>query len=324
MPNIDKRSFLITGLALLAAGGRAQGYPDRPIKLVMPYAPGGPTDLLGRIVGEQMEQSLKQPLVVENRAGAGGIVAMTGFAKAAPDGYTLMVAGVNLAVAKALHARLPFDPAKDFTPIALLATAPLLMLVPQNAAARTAQEFFAMAKSSSQPMFYASAGIGSTTHLTPELLKKRYSLDLRQLPFQGASAALTAVAAGQASVAFVGLSGAKSLIEAGKLRAVAITGDERSDVLPDVPTLKEAGIDVPELSVGGSWWGLFGPPGLPAALKEQIRRAAAAALASPATAEQFKKLNIGVPAPQTNFARWVQDEAALWSDVLKHAGVEPK
>lgn len=324
MPLIDKRSFLLASLALLAAGVRAQGYPDRPIKLIMPYPPGGPTDLLGRIVGEQMEQLLKQPVVVENRGGAGGVIAMTGVARSAPDGHTLMIAGVNLAVAGALHKRLAFDPVKDFTPITMLATAPLLMLVPQDSPARTAQEFFAMVKASPRGMFYASPGIGSSTHLAPELLKKRYKLDLTHVPYQGASATLTAVAAGQASVAFIGLSAARALIDAGKLRPLAITGNERAAALPNVPTLKESGIDVPELSVGGSWWGLFGPAGLPAPLKGEIARAAAAALAAPATVEQFKKLNISLPPPGVDFTRWVSDEVSTWTDVLKHAGIDPK
>jgi tripartite-type tricarboxylate transporter receptor subunit TctC len=321
MSSITKRAFLCGALALAAGAAFAQGYPDRPVKLVIPYAPGGPTDVLGRAVAEQLGRTLKQSVVVENRAGAAGIIAMGAVAKSAPDGYTLLLGDMNLAVAPALHKTLPFDPVKDFTPIGMIATAPMLMLVPTESPARNAQQYIARARSGQ--LAYASAGIGSPTHLAAEVLKVRYDLDITHVPFQGSGPALTAVAAGQASLIFTGLSGAKPLIDAGKLRPLAITGEQRSPVLPDVPTLKEAGVTLPELSVG-SWWGLLAPAGLPQPLNDQIAQALKAALATPELKERLKQLNFTQPPEGTDFRRWVANEAGTWTAVLHKAGIRPE
>lgn len=163
MWNITKRAFLCGGLALAFAGTAAADYPDRPVKLVIPYAPGGPTDVLGRVLAEHLGNALKQPVVVENKAGAAGVIAMGSVAKAQPDGYTLLLGDMNLAVSPALHKSLPFDPVKDFTPIGMVATAPMLMLVPSSSPVQTALEYVALAKSQPGKLAYASAGIGSPT-----------------------------------------------------------------------------------------------------------------------------------------------------------------
>jgi tripartite-type tricarboxylate transporter receptor subunit TctC len=323
MWSLTKRAFLGTAFALTAAASFAADYPDRPIKLVIPYAPGGPTDVLGRVVAEHLGRVLKQPVVVENKAGAAGVIAMGQVAKARADGYTLLLGDMNLAVSPALHKSLPFDPVKDFTPIGMIATAPMLMLVPAGSAVQSAQEYVAQARAQAGKLAYASAGIGSPTHLAAEVLKARYALEITHVPFQGSGPALTALAAGQTSVMFTGLSGAKALVDAGKLRPLAITGEQRSPVLPNVPTLKEAGLTLPELGVG-SWWGLLAPAGLPAPLAGQIGEALEAALATPELKARLAALNYTQAPADTDFRRWVARETATWTPLLQKAGIRPE
>jgi tripartite-type tricarboxylate transporter receptor subunit TctC len=308
-------------LALAAARSFAAAFPDHPIRLIIPYAPGGPTDVLGRVVAEQLGRELKQSVVVDNKAGAAGLIAMSQVAKAKADGYTLLLGDMNLAVAPAMHKNLDFDPVKDFTPIGMIATAPMLMLVPSGSPAKTAQEFVALAKGGT--LAYGSAGIGSPTHLAVEVLKTRYGLEITHAPYQGAGPALTALAASQTDLMFTGLSGAKPLVDAGKLRPLAITGDQRSPVLPDVPTLKEAGLTLPELRVG-SWWGLLAPANLPAPEAEQLAKALARAMASPEAQSRLAALNYTQAPAGTDFRLWVAHEAQTWTAVLQKAGIHPE
>jgi tripartite-type tricarboxylate transporter receptor subunit TctC len=249
MTTITKRAFIGSTIALSLSVSFAADFPDHPVKLVIPYAPGGPTDVLGRVVAEYLGRVLNQPVIVENKGGAGGIVAMGQVAKAKADGYTLLLGDMTLAVSSSLHKSLPFDPVKDFTPIGMIATAPMLMLVPSTSSIKTAQEYVALAKSHPGKNAYASAGIGSPTHLAAEVLKANYSLDIIHVPFQGSGPAMTALASGETGLMFTGLSGAKPLLDGGKVRALAITGEQRSPVLPNVPTLKQAGLTLPELTV---------------------------------------------------------------------------
>jgi tripartite-type tricarboxylate transporter receptor subunit TctC len=323
MYNITKRVFVCGALALAASGSFAAAYPDRPIKLVIPYAPGGPTDVLGRLVAEYLGRVLKQSVVVDNKSGAAGLVAMGQVAKAKADGYTLLLGDMNLAVAPALYKSLSFDPVKDFTSIGMIATAPMLMLVPSTSTAKSAQEYLAIAKVQSGKIAYASAGIGSPTHLATEVFKAHYGLDITHIPFQGSGPALTSLASGDTTLMFTGLSGAKPLVDAGKLRALAITGDQRSPVLPNVPTLKQAGISLPELSVG-SWWGLLAPASLPAELAEQVRKALSAALAAPELQARLTALNYTQAPAGTDFQSWVAREAATWKAVMEKAGIRPE
>ncbi|MBO9515904.1 MAG: tripartite tricarboxylate transporter substrate binding protein [Variovorax sp.] len=321
MWKLTKRAFLGSVLACAAASAFSADFPDHPLKLVIPYAPGGPTDVLGRLVAEHMGRVLNQPVVVENKAGAAGLIAMGQVAKARADGYTLLLGDMNLAVAPAMNKNLGFDPARDFTPIGMIATAPMLMLVPADSPAKTAQELIALAKGGK--LAYASAGVGSPTHLASEVFKARYGLEITHVPYQGAGPALTAVAAGQTALIFTGLSGARPLIEAGKLRPLAITGDQRSPVLPNVPTLKEAGLDLPELKIG-SWWGLLAPAGLPAPVARQLEKALVAAMESPEAKSRLAALNYTQAPADTDFSRWVGREAQTWTAVMQKAGIRPE
>ena len=322
MWSITKRAFVCGALALAAGSSFAADYPDHPVKLVIPYGAGGPTDVLGRVLAESLGRVLKQPVVVENKAGAAGIVAMTQVSRAKADGYTLLLGDMNLAVSPALHRSLAFDPVKDFTPIGMVATAPMLMLVPSSSPAKTAQEYVAFAKAQSGKLAYASAGVGSPTHLAAEVFKARYGLEITHVPFQSSGPALTSVAAGETSLMFTGLSAAKPLVDSGRLRPLAITGDHRAPELPNVPTLKEAGIPLPELAVG-SWWGLLAPAGLPPSIASALSHALQAALASPELKARLTTLNYTQAPAGTDFRTWVAQEARTWGAVMEKAGIRP-
>ena len=322
MSNITRRGFIGGTLALAASVSHASGYPERSISLVIPYAPGGPTDVLGRVVAEYLGRALKQTVVADNKSGAGGLLAMEQVARAKADGYTLLLGDMNLAVSPALHKRLSFDPVKDFTPIGMIATAPMLMLVPSGSPVKTAQDYVAFAKDRPSEATYGSAGIGSPPHLAVEVLKTEYGLDITHVPFQGAGPALTALASGVVTLMFTGLSGAKPLVDSGKLRALAITGNQRSPELPDVPTLAEAGLKLPALSVG-SWWGILAPAGLPEQVAGQLKQALQAALATPELKTRLSTLNYMQAPAGTDFRSWVAHERSTWTGVLQKAGIQP-
>lgn len=323
MQTMTKRTFLAAACALAASGAMAAGYPDKPVKLVIPYAPGGPTDVLGRLVAEHLGARLKQTILVENKPGAGGVLAMAQVAKSRADGYTLLLGDMNLAVAPALNKHLPFDPVTDFTPIAMIATAPMLMLVPASSSVQTPQEWVALAQSKAGQLSYASAGVGSPTHLAAEVFKARYGVDLTHIPYPGSGPAMTSVASGDTALIFTGISGARPLVEAGKLRAIAITGDSRAPSMPQLPTLAEAGTPLPELSVG-SWWGLLAPAGLPQPIAQQLKQALDAAVASPALSARLAHLNYTQAAPDTDFRAWVAKETRMWTQVMRKAGIQPE
>lgn len=320
MLKMINRAFVCGALAMLAGTASAATYPDKPIKLVIPYAPGGPTDVLGRIVAERLGRVLKQPIVIENKSGAAGLIAMDQVAKATPDGYTLLLGDLNLAVSPALNASLRFDPVKDFAPIGMIATSPMLMLVPSVSPITSAQEFVAFAKENPGKVSYGSAGVGSPTHLAAEVLKGRLGSDMVHVPYQGSGPALNSLAAGDTSLLFTSLSSAKPLVDAGRIRPLAITGNQRSPVMPDVPTLEEAGVLLPELAVG-SWWGLLAPAGVSADVSSTLSQALNTALSDPDIATKLAGLNYTKAPSGTDFGKWVVSEADTWTAVIKKAGI---
>jgi len=308
-------------LAAVPHEAPAQTYPARPIRLVIPYAPGGPTDILGRAVANKLGEVLGQQVVVENRAGVSAILGTEYVAKAAPDGYTLLLADINHAVNPGLYKSLPYDSRNDFTPIGLIASASLALIVNASLPARSAQEFIELAKNQPGKLSYGSAGAGNLTHLAPELFKVKYGLDVLHVPYKGAGPALTDLVAGQTSFVIMGLSATKAFIDSGKLRALAITGDKRARSMPNLPTFAEAGVPLPEMKVG-SWWGLAGPARLPREIVVKLNQSLAHTLLAPEVRARLEALNIdAIQSSPEAFADWMNAQADTWADVVRRAKI---
>lgn len=314
----------VSCLATSAGDAFAQTYPTRPIRLVIGLAPGGATDVLGRLVATPLGAELGQSVIVENRPGAAAMLAGEVVVKAAPDGYTLLFGDISLAINPGLRKSLLFDVRKDLTPIGLVAAAPLILVVNASFPATNLQELIALAKKTPGKLSYGSGGSGNTTHLIPELFKGKYGLDIVHVPYKGSGLALTDVIADRVAFAVIGLSVAKPFIESGKVRVLAITGEKRAAALPKVPTFAEAGAPLPEANLG-SWWGLLGPAGLPRNIVMQLNNALARALAQPELRARFAALNIApVSSTPEEFASRMESEIGTWGGVVKRANIAPE
>lgn len=317
--------------ALLSAAGivaappvLAQAWPARTVRLVIPYDAGGPTDVLGRLLAPALGERLEQSVVVENRGGAGAVVGFNAVAKATPDGYTLLLGDINLAVNPALYKSLPYDASRELAPVALVAAAPLVMVVNTASPAKTLAEFIALAKASPGKLTFGSAGAGNTTHLGPELLKAAAGLDIVHVPYKGIGPALNDLAGGQIQMAITGISGAAPLLKAGKLRALAITGDKRAAALPDVPTFAEAGTPLPDMSLG-SWWGVLVPAGTPADIVQKLNRAIGEALNDGGLRGKLAGMNINpMHSTAAAFNDFIRAEGKRWVAVLQRAKIQPE
>lgn len=313
------------GLSIAApAGALAQEpFPSKPIRLVVGYSPGGTTDIIARIIGKQLTKSLHQAVVVENRPGAGGNIGGDVVAKAAPDGYTLMLGTAGtMAVNPWIYKNMQFDTVKDFAPVSLIATLPNLMVVNPKVPAKNVQEFVAWAKK--QPpgkVFFASSGTGNTPHLTAELFNQTTGLNMVHVPYKGSGAALTDLVGGKGvQVMFDNMPSAIGFARSGSLRALAVTSPKRVQSAPDIPTVAESGY--PGFQVV-TWFGLFAPAGTPAAIVDKLNHAVADAVADPDVHKQL--VNLGAE-PTTNspadFEKLVQEEKVRWGKVVKAAKIQ--
>src|ERR1043165_9210846 len=260
MTHLTRRSALASLASLAAAPALAQNYPSRPITLFVPWAPGGSTDILARIVAQNLHQSMGQPVIIENRTGASGNIGTQAVARAAPDGYTILFNTMSVhTMNHALFASMPFDGVKDFTPIAMLAYVTNTMVIHPSVPARTVREFIDYAKANPGKVAYASAGPGSTNHLCAALFEKMTGVQMVHVPYRGGAPAVADTVAGQTQLFFT--AGTQSLehVKAGKLRLLAVTESKRSALLPDVPTVNET---VPGYEIA-VWYGAFGPAGMP-------------------------------------------------------------
>jgi len=285
--NAPFKAALLAAFAACAvgAGAQAQTYPERPVRLLVPFAAGGTTDLVARIVADGLGRELGQPVVVENRGGGGGAIGAEALVKAAPDGYTIGVATVStMATNPATNANTPYDPLKDFTPITNLVNVPNVLTVNPKTPARTLQEFIALLKSQPGTYSYASAGTGSISHLDGELFKSLTGTDMIHVPYRGSGPALNDTLAGQVSAQFDNLPSSLGHIQAGKLRALAVAAPARVAGLPDVPTFAEAGL--PAMN-NMAWYGLVAPAGVPPAIVTRVHDAAAKALQDPAIRQRL-------------------------------------
>jgi len=305
---------------LVSSALSAQEFPARPITIIVPQPPGGGTDIISRLVGQQLSIQLGQPVVIENRAGAGTVVGTAAAAHSAPDGYTLL-AGLtaNMAVNPSLFAKLPYDSIRDFTAVGMMAEFPFVLVVSKDFAAHSVKDLIALAKSKPGELNFASAGNGSGQHLSGELFKLMSGTNLTHVPYRGAAAAYSDVMTGRTPVFFDNLASALGQIKGGNVRAVAVTGKERAPLLPDVPTIAEAGVPGYENYV---WFGLWAPKETPRPIVEKLYGEVKKAIASPAVKERILA-DAGVPIdmPLADIEPFLKSEIAKWADVVKRANV---
>jgi tripartite-type tricarboxylate transporter receptor subunit TctC len=307
----------------LAASAQAQNYPVRPVRLVIPYAPGGASDILARAISPKLAEGLGQPVIVENRPGADGYIALEAVAKAPPDGYTLLLGDITIAASLSLHKSLQYNVRKDLAPIGLIASAPLCLVVNASVPAKSVAELIALARSNPGQLSFGSPSRGTPPDFVAELFKEAHRLDILRVPYKGAGPALTDLVGGRISFMFVGISASRSFIDSGKLRALAVTGKKRPAALPDVPTLAEVGSPVPELD-SGSWWSLLGPRGLPGDVLRRLSDALAKAMAQPEVRQRLAALNFEpITDSPAEFSVFIETEIDKWARVIGRVGIKP-
>ncbi len=320
---MKRKTFCLIAAALLAGttGAYAQGsYPSQPVKWIVPYAPGGTTDVIARNLATRMGQDMGQPVIVDNKPGAASIIGATFIARSQPDGYTVGTADSGtLAFNPAMYATLTYDAAKDFTYIGGLGKMPLVLAVAPNFPAKNMQELLALVKKSPGSISSASSGPGSPLHVALELFKQRTGTDLMHVPYKGSAPALQDLMAGQVQTMFVDLPPSLSMIKSGKIRVLAVATPQRLSILPDVPTMAEAGVPGFEAY---AWQGFVGPAKLPEAVVGKLNARLVAALKHPEMRARLEELGIQ-PMPMTpaEFTDFVRSEQKLWSGVIKAANI---
>ena len=321
--NVLRRSVRVVTLiaaCIVSAAAAAQDYPNRPVKLVVPFPAGGGTDALARVVAKGMEQRLGQPFIIENRGGAGTTLGATMVARSDPDGYTIMIGTAStFAVAPGLYKRLAYDPTRDFSPVMMFATVPFVLTVHPSLGVSTVQELIALAKRKPGELSYASAGVGAVHHIFCELFMSMTGIDMKHVPYRGGGQALNDVVAGHVPVYFADAGPAAPLIRSGQLKALGVTTATRAGHLPEVPTLQEAGIAGYEAN---TWQMMVGPPRMPEPIVLRLNQALAAFMRTPEAQQYFTGLGMqpatGTPAQAQDYIRV---EAERWTKIIRAIGV---
>src|SRR5271169_736307 len=310
---------LVLTLPLFAAPAAADDYPSRSIRMIIPFPPGGSNDVVGRIIANQLGERLGKQVFVDNRSGAGGVVGSDLAAKATPDGYTLLIVSIAHAVDPWLYKE-PFDPVKDFVPVSIIATGTNVLTVNPKLPVNTVQELLAYAKEKPGVLNYASAGIGSFQQLSGELFKLTADVDIQHVPYKGGGPAMLAVIAGEAQVMFSSIVQTVPNIQSGHLRALATGGEQRSPILPDLPTIGESGVPG---YVATNWWGIVVPAGTPAPIVDKLHDAIAELLNSETT-KKFLDNEGAAPVHMSSaeFGQFIEAEIAKWGPVVKKAGMK--
>lgn len=318
---LGRRAFAASGLALAAsaAGASAQDYPDRLIKIVVPISTGSTTDILARLVAEQLRQALAQTVIVENRPGAGGTIGSSIVAKASPDGYTLMVVSSAHTSNPALYASLPYDSLTEFKGITMLTTMPNILVVAPSKGIKTVAELVARAKAKPGEMTYGSGGVGSAAHMNAEQFRAMAGIDAVHVPYKGTPEMMSDLIAGRIDFAFISVVGVSGAIKEGKLTALASGTEKRSKLLPDVPTTVEAGVPSSSYNV---WLGFFAPGGTPNAIIDKLNRTTVAILQSPEIIERFAALGAdAAPMTPAAFDAYVAKEITTIKELVKTAKI---
>ena len=313
---------IVGGLMLaapLAAGAQSLPFPNKPLRIIVGYAPGGPLDSVARALAPKMSDDLKQPVVVENRPGASGVIATEAIARSAPDGHTLILNGITHAILPGLNPQLPFDSLNDFTPIAIVGYGPLLLVVNPSVPATSLEQFLSLARSQPAKLSYASAGNGTSLHIAMEMLKRAAKVELVHVPYKGSAPAIADLIAGHVQVMIDVGPSALPHVRSGRLRALAVTGARRLPELPEVPTMTEAGYPDADLV---TWWGMFGAARMPKPVVERLGEALRRATRDPEVRERFATLG-GDPAWTTSeqFEQILRNDMARFAAIIKDAGI---
>ncbi len=315
------RFIAAAALALSSAAAHAQQWPNGPVTIVVPFAPGGTTDILGRLAAEILTNEYKSSFVVENRTGAGGVIGNASVARAAPDGQTLLLSPTALTILPFVSKNVPYDTRRDLKPITLMVYSYNMIVVPPTSKANTVAEFIALAKASPHPLNYASPGIGTPTHLGVEVFAKVSGIELRHVPYRGAAPALIDLMSGEIQMMFVDLAPAVPLIEAGKIKALGVLTPKRLPSMPNLPAVAETTKDF--YLVG--WQGLLAPGGTPDAIIDKINAPVVAYLKTPAAAGRLNKIGVDVKwsSPQ-EMREWIDLQLINWEMFAKGAGITPQ
>jgi tripartite-type tricarboxylate transporter receptor subunit TctC len=318
-PGLARFLVATMALGLLAGGAQAQTYPSKPIRLVVPFPPGGTTDILARTVGQKMTENWGQPVVIDNRPGAGGNIGSDLVAKAAPDGYTLLMATISThAINVSLYKKLPFDSVRDFAPVSRIGTLPNILIVHPSVPVKSVKELIELAKSKPGELNFASSGVGTSLHLSGELFNSMAGVKLVHIPYKGSSPALADLLGGQVKIMFDNLPSALPHVKAGKLKPLAVTSAKRATVLPEVPTVIESGLPGFEVT---SWFAIFVPAKTPTEIVAKLNGEIVKILNSGDVKEKLAQIGVD-PAPTTPeaLAAFAKAETEKWGKVVKATG----
>ena len=305
-----------------AAAHAQQPYPTRPVRLIVPFTPGAINDLIARLLAARLAESWRQQVVVDNRPGAGTVIGTDLVAKATPDGHTLLLVSAAFAINPTLYAKLPFDPVRDFAPVTLIGAAPFVMVAAPALPVRSVKELVALAKSKPGQLSYASTGIGATAHLVGEMLKTAAGIDLVHIPYKGFAPALTDVIAGQVQVTYGTYSTLAPHMQAGRIRALAVTSAKRSQVAPELPTIAEAGY--PNFNAT-AWWGVAAPARVPAEIVQKLQTDLLAIVRQPEMRERLTREGVDVAGlGPAQFAVFIREEIQRWGAAVKQSGAKPE
>ncbi len=312
--------ILAAFLVWCASAQAQQGFPAKPVRLLIPYAAGGAVDILGRTLGDELSRRWGQPVIIENRTGAGGTIASQVVAKSEPDGYTLVIIASGHAINPYLYKQLPYDTFKDFTPISLLGSSPNMLLVAANSPFKTLGDVLAAARAKPGSLSYGMSGIGTSTHLAGELLKYMAKVNITAVSYKGGAPQINDLLGGHIPLSFNNIPESIGQIRGGTLRVLGVTTAKRSAVLPDSPTIAEAGVPGYDTGV---WWGMLGPGGMPANLAAKISKDCAEALHAPAVTQRLDNLGaavLGTTGPE--FDNFIRAEYQKWGPIIKAAEIK--
>jgi len=311
---------IITGIAAISAF--AQDYPSKPVRIVVPFAPGGGTDLSARVIAQKLSESLGANFVVDNRPGAAGIVGTEMIAKSKPDGYALLVVSSSHAINPAMYPKLPYDTARDFVPISLLLSGPSLVVAHPSLPAKNARELIALAKAKPGTLTFASAGHGTPPHMAGELFRALAGIDLVHIPYKGNGPAYTDLMAGQVSLMFPNIATSLPYVRSGRMRALGVGSKTRSAIAPEIPTINESGLPGYEMS---SWFGLLAPAGTPVAIVTRLQQEIARIFKQAEVREKLLAQGVEpVGGTPQEFTAFLHNETTQWAKVIKSSGLKPE